>query len=568
MNKGKERAREKAVPAVQAAFLVEEETAGGVGDQPSLLQEYATSRNGDIRYGSTSGTHPTARSHRQTPPTSTSTQRLAPAGVSTAVNPITVAGPSVGSNSFISTSSVKFGEKGAKLKRIEEKKEQQRLKRLAAEAAAGSGNAAGSSTAATNATPRSAPTTTVLPSAQHAATSRNAPQNPTTTTLNPTPAVWTPVSTSVPDPSLSTQATAEEGDDDTPLPVDKAAADLEKEHNRMLATNWYRPADLKVLADQGYKIKDGMFTRTEQKQVDKALEKYRFSRGLNEESLHAIVFAKGRGDRPANEGFWKEIAQAVPGRPLRSVHSHVKRKLDPNARKGPWHWREDEELKRSYAQHGPNWVQIGKDLERNGDDCRDRYRHFVAHSDARATGAWSLGEEERLRTAVVEVANTQGISIEQTNEGLLWETVAAKLGHKRSGKQCRSKWVDTMLPEIVAKRKKTPFSREDCIMLCKRLQEQKAKDITEVDWNALGTSTWMSKDGRKLHKMFNKLSAKVPGGESMSFRRLVTATLLVAEARLENKKKADERREAKMKSFEYVNERRYDFDSDEIDADL
>jgi len=90
-------------------------------------------------------------------------------------------------------------------------------------------------------------------------------------------------------------------------------------------------------------------------------------RHLTEQQLADMINANGKKARSQFGGFWNEvgklgclskrnepwvdmmsfrsIAASVPGRPLRTVHAHLKRAYEPGSRKGPWTLAEDEELR-------------------------------------------------------------------------------------------------------------------------------------------------------------------------------------------------------------------------------
>lgn len=81
-----------------------------------------------------------------------------------------------------------------------------------------------------------------------------------------------------------------------------------------------------------------------------------------------MINASGKNARVQYGSFWKDVgasrralsitnsrqlieaifvllAMSVPGRPLISVHAHVKRAYEPTAKKGPWTREEDDDLR-------------------------------------------------------------------------------------------------------------------------------------------------------------------------------------------------------------------------------
>jgi hypothetical protein len=57
-----------------------------------------------------------------------------------------------------------------------------------------------------------------------------------------------------------------------------------------------------------------------------------------------------------------------------------------------------------------------------------------------AIGSWSKEEAESLRQTVLEMAFISGLLLEDTESGIPWATISAKLGNVRGPSQCRIKW--------------------------------------------------------------------------------------------------------------------------------
>jgi hypothetical protein len=57
-----------------------------------------------------------------------------------------------------------------------------------------------------------------------------------------------------------------------------------------------------------------------------------------------------------------------------------------------------------------------------------------------AVGSWSADEAEALRQCVLEMAFISGLLLEETESGIPWATISAKLGNVRGPSQCRIKW--------------------------------------------------------------------------------------------------------------------------------
>jgi len=63
----------------------------------------------------------------------------------------------------------------------------------------------------------------------------------------------------------------------------------------------------------------------------------------------------------------------------------------------------------------------------------------VVDNDDAYIGAWSPEEVQELTTIVRSMMSQQG----GTTAGISWADVAARMGHKRNGQQCRNKWCDS-----------------------------------------------------------------------------------------------------------------------------
>jgi hypothetical protein len=66
---------------------------------------------------------------------------------------------------------------------------------------------------------------------------------------------------------------------------------------------------------------------------------------LTDTALLEIILSKGRFDKRSEyPHFWAELAERVPGRPVKYVVTAVQRMYDPRARKGAWTPDEDTKL--------------------------------------------------------------------------------------------------------------------------------------------------------------------------------------------------------------------------------
>ncbi|KAH8088306.1 hypothetical protein HD553DRAFT_306104 [Filobasidium floriforme] len=299
-------------------------------------------------------------------------------------------------------------------------------------------------------------------------------------------------------------------------------------HAEILATKWLKAPELKALAEEnGITWKMGPFTFSEKSQIRHFLEQYRAIRGLTEQQLSDVINASGKNARVQYGSFWKDVAMSVPGRPLISVHAHVKRAYEPTAKKGPWTREEDDDLRAAFVEFGPDWTKVAIRVDRSAADCKDRWRNHVAHSEVRKTGSWSKDEAEALRQCVLEMAFISGLLLEDTESGIPWATISAKLGNVRGPAQCRIKWTDDMLPTLLSKRK-TKWNASDSVEMLRRLIAMNPGDTSEIRWHTVPHAEWNAKSGHVIHKNFNKLVKGVPNGKQMPMQELLQTLLVQA----------------------------------------
>ena len=211
--------------------------------------------------------------------------------------------------------------------------------------------------------------------------------------------------------------------------------------SELLATVWLSSSELKHRAEEnGLVYLTGPFTNNEKAKVQKFLDTYQNTRGLTKEDVTDIVNASGKLARAKHGSFFKEVALSVPGRPLRSVHSYLRRAFHPLARKGTWTREEDEELRAAFLQHGPQWQKVSEVVERSANDCKDRWRNHLEQAPTKKRGFWSAEDADKLKQIVLEVAEISGMALEDTAQGIPWTTVAIKMGNERTPPQCRIKW--------------------------------------------------------------------------------------------------------------------------------
>ncbi|KAI0095277.1 hypothetical protein BDY19DRAFT_917081 [Irpex rosettiformis] len=92
---------------------------------------------------------------------------------------------------------------------------------------------------------------------------------------------------------------------------------------------------------------------------------------------------------------WKAIALCVPGRTNKACRKRWLHSLSPYVKKTAWTQDEDQLLLRLYDKHGPKWSAIAREIPGRTDDaCSKRYREALDPSLKR--DEWTQAEDDKL----------------------------------------------------------------------------------------------------------------------------------------------------------------------------
>ncbi|KAI9507128.1 hypothetical protein F5148DRAFT_151736 [Russula earlei] len=288
-----------------------------------------------------------------------------------------------------------------------------------------------------------------------------------------------------------------------------------EEHATLLATKWYDHKKLAELGEtEGLVYKKGPFSTIEEQSIKDAIEQYRVQHALTEDDLHKIIFTKQRGCT-----FWHDVARSVPMRPIKNVFVHVRRAWERTANQGRWLDHEDKGLEQAICELGHSWDAISKRIGRSPANCRDRYRNHLAHRSERRTGAWSPEEVQELTSIVKSITPRQGDSA----TGISWADVAARMGHKRNGQQCRNKWVQSLHGRDEHSR--LEWSKVDIYIFMHKVTSLSVLDESEIIWSKFPDAGWNRWSSYQLRRKWRALKRSVPGHESMTPREIAYAVL-------------------------------------------
>jgi hypothetical protein len=195
----------------------------------------------------------------------------------------------------------------------------------------------------------------------------------------------------------------------------------------------------------------GAFTNSEVDIVQRYMDEYMQTQKIDQRELADRIWAVTR----KRDEFWDEIAKVLPNRPRQSIYKFCRRKYHNFEARGKWTKEDDNELMRRAMEKPNKWKEIGAEMHRMPEDCRDRWRNYLKCGSERNKDTWSETEEAALRQAVHDCIETMkenarndalskpGLYKHQElddEEYINWTVVSEKMGHVRSRLQCLYKW--------------------------------------------------------------------------------------------------------------------------------
>lgn len=205
---------------------------------------------------------------------------------------------------------------------------------------------------------------------------------------------------------------------------------------RTFADKWILPANLyKIEANTGLKYRRGRFSDAEKILAMKLTTKFCQEQNMSLERFKTVFFddmgtENGHQNRLSN--FFVDVSQHFGGRPVVAVYDFLKRLYHPGNHRGPWTPEEDQVLLREFQKHGPKWTLIGKELNRLGINCRDRYNIRWKHEGKVVNGPWSEEEDGKLVNAIKDSLEASGT--------ISWLWISEERVKTRTPLQCLIRW--------------------------------------------------------------------------------------------------------------------------------
>ncbi|KAL2063977.1 hypothetical protein VTL71DRAFT_4471 [Oculimacula yallundae] len=289
--------------------------------------------------------------------------------------------------------------------------------------------------------------------------------------------------------------------------------------------------------------------------IGEAVEAYREQNDMEQVTLNAVI--QGDAKEHARK-FWAHMYEEIPHLPKPKIQNHCRRNFHNFEARGTWTEEADQDLRDAHERNGDKWVQIGKELNRFSEDCRDRWRNYLSCGDKLKKEAWDREEEEKLRDIVEEL-----LKIILTGEGrkpedikkddyfkLDWKKVSSLMGLTRSRLQCQTKWKlildreDSETKDPVASQ---PISKaawrleqaekearnmkpSEKLLLLYHIRDSKAGKEGKIPWPSIQQD--LNVRGRKMgfRVCYRNMKLHVPDSKGMKLQDVVSALIDLYEA--------------------------------------
>jgi len=197
----------------------------------------------------------------------------------------------------------------------------------------------------------------------------------------------------------------------------------------------------------------GPFIKPEIARIEHIVTLFRKNNDMTEVELNDLVQNKSREKLERREMFWAELYEALPHRQHVAIQRTARRRYHNFEARGKWTPEEDATLRQAYETQPQKWVAIGNILGRMPEDCRDRWRNYLACGDTKRTEDWTQKEENELtmivqhlvseiRKAAKETASTKKVAFREQDweKEVNFNVVSKEMKHTRSRLQCYQHW--------------------------------------------------------------------------------------------------------------------------------
>ncbi|KAG7887116.1 hypothetical protein KL936_004637 [Ogataea polymorpha] len=297
------------------------------------------------------------------------------------------------------------------------------------------------------------------------------------------------------------------------------------------------------------------FSKEESNAIDLFITEYQNINNMTREEICKRIWSNER----KKDDFWESLQKVLPERTRASLYKHVRRTYHIFNIRGKWSPEDDERLAQLAAKMEGQWKEIGKEMNRMPEDCRDRWRNYVKCGSNRLRHKWSLEEEDKLRSVIhgmlrEQTANSESMGVEPV---INWTLVSERMGGTRSRIQCRYKWNKLVKREAGNRARSVDLETRNWLLA--RLREIWNREGTDsIDWDTLASlhpsNVW---SGADFKKCFEKMKSTVAGYKKKPFIEIVdtllqenTENYFDSENKSEDKKKETDRPDSKKPEAE------------------
>lgn len=137
-----------------------------------------------------------------------------------------------------------------------------------------------------------------------------------------------------------------------------------------------------------------------------------------------------------NDGFWDNAHRSLPQRPFNMVYFYIRNSEKLQGREeGKWNSKTDVLLRALVQKCGPEWREIGHQLKRSPQECKERLGFIKDIERATMDRIWSIEDLSNLSTLVNR-------RLKNSNCAYNWTTISLILGNKWSSVECKEKWLE------------------------------------------------------------------------------------------------------------------------------
>ena len=261
-----------------------------------------------------------------------------------------------------------------------------------------------------------------------------------------------------------------------------------------------------------------------------------------EENFESLVEQTGRAPKELLELIYDKSAQAKKirgelclyhtlldgiNRPIKHVHSKLKKMWNPDHFKGKWSKAEEETLLSLQKKHGNDWLEIGQKMGRSRQSVSHKFSRLSSSEvtngskdtiNASKTRAWSSEEVTRLREAIAPfVGEDSEISdkVSEISKQIDWNRVsqAVKTRHSES---CRIKWVYDLSWRATGDHGRI-WTMKESVLLIKALCKCDKQYDKDIDWDKMRKDLQFPGNVSVMRRKWRSLRQKVPDYQQLSF---------------------------------------------------